>query len=219
MTGLLTSPLSSNTNAAKRFQLSQVTDSQLSTSPVCRICFAQNDDVNTKLIRPCNCKGSVAYIHNRCLLQWVTTTNKKVCEICTYPYEMITDGLKPMKEWKWPHALDDSWEDELDFRCSIAWLMFMSIIFFSVVRNGLSDLPNVIGSVIGNSTIWYKLWWLTFFLNGLYYGSIVLLVYDQWMFENSRFKFKNRDEADVLTARTTSTHSINDEKRLHNRLE
>ncbi|CAJ0918920.1 unnamed protein product, partial [Mesorhabditis belari] len=116
-------------------------------------------------------------------------------------------------------ALHDSWEDELDFRCSTAWLIFMSTLFFLVVRNGLFDLRNLVGCVIGNSTIWYKLWWLTFFLNGLYYGSTVPLVYDQWIFENSRFKFKNRDEADVLTAQTTSTHSINDEKRLHNRLE
>ncbi|CAJ0951247.1 unnamed protein product, partial [Mesorhabditis belari] len=50
--------------------------SQLPPSPAGRIC-AQNEDVNPKLIRPCNCKESVAYIHNRCLLQWVTTTTKK----------------------------------------------------------------------------------------------------------------------------------------------
>ncbi|CAJ0919150.1 unnamed protein product, partial [Mesorhabditis belari] len=99
----------------------QVTDSQLSTSPACRI-RAQNEDVTTKLIRLCNCKGSIACVHNRCLLQWVTTTNKK-----------------------------------LDFRCSTAWLIFMSTLFFLVVRNGLFDLRNLVGCVIGNSTIWYKL--------------------------------------------------------------
>ncbi|CAJ0919147.1 unnamed protein product, partial [Mesorhabditis belari] len=53
--------------------------------------------------------------------------------------------------------IHDSWEDELDFRCSTAWLIFMSTLFFLVVRNGLFDLRNLVGCVIGNSTIWYKL--------------------------------------------------------------
>lgn len=54
----------------------------------CRICF-ELDSVDN-LIWPCNCKGSVKYVHERCLITWIETTRnqqyKKKCPMCKMPY-------------------------------------------------------------------------------------------------------------------------------------
>ena len=54
----------------------------------CRICF-ELDSIDN-LIWPCNCKGSVKYVHERCLITWIETTRnqqyKKKCPMCNMPY-------------------------------------------------------------------------------------------------------------------------------------
>ncbi|KAJ2964941.1 hypothetical protein NQZ79_g130 [Umbelopsis isabellina] len=66
---------------------------------VCRICFCSKDDdradvyaprdVNP-LIQPCLCKGSMAYVHIRCLQRWRAERGKQAfqCEICNYSYNI-----------------------------------------------------------------------------------------------------------------------------------
>ena len=66
---------------------------------VCRICYIEEDDEeNNPLVQPCNCDGSLKYIHLQCLSQWIHThscekleTNNKCsiylikpveCELC-----------------------------------------------------------------------------------------------------------------------------------------
>ena len=40
----------------------------------CRICYIQEDDEeNNPLVQPCNCDGSLKYIHLQCLSQWIQT--------------------------------------------------------------------------------------------------------------------------------------------------
>lgn len=41
--------------------------------PTCRICFDSEDGgEDGKLFRPCNCKGTMAWIHTECLNKWRT---------------------------------------------------------------------------------------------------------------------------------------------------
>lgn len=49
--------------------------------PYCRICFEEATKDNP-LFRPCNCKGSVAYVHHACLLRWATESDRMECELC-----------------------------------------------------------------------------------------------------------------------------------------
>ena len=54
----------------------------------CRICFGnrnQND-----LIKPCQCTGTMAFVHLDCLLTWITykRQNKYKCEICKSEFKM-----------------------------------------------------------------------------------------------------------------------------------
>ena len=37
----------------------------------CRICYESSSNIKNPLINPCNCKGSMKYIHYNCLLSWM----------------------------------------------------------------------------------------------------------------------------------------------------
>ena len=39
-------------------------------TPICRICLCDDNDQNNPLINPCNCSGTMKYIHLLCLKQW-----------------------------------------------------------------------------------------------------------------------------------------------------
>ena len=49
---------------------------------VCRICYIQEEDEdNNPLVQPCNCDGSLKYIHLQCLSQWIYTHSCEKLEI------------------------------------------------------------------------------------------------------------------------------------------
>jgi len=50
----------------------------------CRICLDEGD-----LIQPCNCTGTTAYVHEECLMKWLTISDRRDCEICKFEYEII----------------------------------------------------------------------------------------------------------------------------------
>jgi E3 ubiquitin-protein ligase MARCH6 len=55
----------------------------------CKICYLKT----TPLLRLCNCKGSIGFVHEECILKWVTRKLEKQtvlempsCELCKTPY-------------------------------------------------------------------------------------------------------------------------------------
>lgn len=62
----------------------------------CRYCLSSDNQEN--MITPCNCEGSMRYVHQQCLEGWINKTNKKIvvikenynrlnilpCELCKY---------------------------------------------------------------------------------------------------------------------------------------
>ncbi|CCC10464.1 hypothetical protein SMACR_08017 [Sordaria macrospora] len=51
----------------------------------CRICRgeATPDD---PLYHPCKCSGSIKWVHQECLMQWLAQTQRKHCELCKTPF-------------------------------------------------------------------------------------------------------------------------------------
>lgn len=47
---------------------------------VCRIC-RNPGDVDNPLRYPCACSGSIKYVHQECLLQWLNHSNSRQCEV------------------------------------------------------------------------------------------------------------------------------------------
>ncbi|KAM5531707.1 hypothetical protein V8D89_014627 [Ganoderma adspersum] len=56
----------------------------------CRICLDGEDPELGRLIRPCLCKGSISYVHVKCLQQWRNTSSSRsafyACSQCGYHY-------------------------------------------------------------------------------------------------------------------------------------
>ena len=43
----------------------------------CRYCLSEEADDNlNELINPCNCQGSLQFVHQQCLIQWITKSGK-----------------------------------------------------------------------------------------------------------------------------------------------
>mgnify|MGYP001810783084 CR=1 FL=1 len=73
----------------------------LSAARICRICLGEEEDIQNELICPCNCSGTMKYIHNDCLREWLN--GKKLvyqgervksyfwkaleCELCKQAFE------------------------------------------------------------------------------------------------------------------------------------
>lgn len=55
--------------------------------PVCRIC--QTTSASEILISPCNCKGTLAYIHLSCLERWLNQSGRNYCELCSFRYDAV----------------------------------------------------------------------------------------------------------------------------------
>lgn len=47
----------------------------------CRICRGEGTD-EEPLFYPCKCSGSIKYVHQECLMEWLSHTQKKHCELC-----------------------------------------------------------------------------------------------------------------------------------------
>lgn len=52
---------------------------------VCRICRTSGDAEN-QLYYPCACSGSIKYVHQECLLQWLNHSNARQCEVCKHAF-------------------------------------------------------------------------------------------------------------------------------------
>lgn len=54
--------------------------------PICRICRLNSEKAREKLISPCSCKGTLAYIHRTCLEKWLKRSGTTYCELCRFNY-------------------------------------------------------------------------------------------------------------------------------------
>ncbi|XP_032693376.1 E3 ubiquitin-protein ligase MARCH8 isoform X1 [Lontra canadensis] len=73
--------------------------SPVSTSgDACRICHCEGDD-ESPLITPCRCTGSLHFVHQTCLQQWIKSSDARCCELCKYEFIMEVK-LKPLRKWE-----------------------------------------------------------------------------------------------------------------------
>ncbi|XP_029950571.1 E3 ubiquitin-protein ligase MARCH7-like isoform X2 [Salarias fasciatus] len=68
---------------------------------VCRICHCEGDD-DCPLIMPCRCTGSLSFVHQTCLNQWIKSSDTRCCELCKFDFIMETK-LKPLRKWEKLH--------------------------------------------------------------------------------------------------------------------
>ena len=51
----------------------------------CRICRGEGTK-EEELFYPCKCNGSIRYVHQNCLVEWLSHSHKKHCELCKTPF-------------------------------------------------------------------------------------------------------------------------------------
>ncbi|KAG8453859.1 hypothetical protein GDO86_000475 [Hymenochirus boettgeri] len=65
---------------------------------IIKICHCEGDEENP-LITPCRCTGTLRFVHQTCLHQWIKSSDTRCCELCKYDFVMETK-LKPIRKWE-----------------------------------------------------------------------------------------------------------------------
>ncbi|XP_072013258.1 LOW QUALITY PROTEIN: E3 ubiquitin-protein ligase MARCHF6-like [Amphiura filiformis] len=52
---------------------------------ICRVCRSEGSS-DRPLFHPCICTGSIRYIHQECLVQWLKHSKKEYCELCMHRF-------------------------------------------------------------------------------------------------------------------------------------
>ncbi|KAJ2113755.1 hypothetical protein IW146_003617 [Coemansia sp. RSA 922] len=52
---------------------------------ICRVCRGEATE-EEPLFYPCRCSGSIKYVHQDCLEEWLAHSNKRYCELCKHEY-------------------------------------------------------------------------------------------------------------------------------------
>lgn len=67
-------------------------DSDSSNDILCRICYRKIDlkETHDDVLAPCNCSGSIKYMHDECFNKWYHEKNKSKCEICLFNFPIMT---------------------------------------------------------------------------------------------------------------------------------
>lgn len=60
-------------------------DSDLSSADICRVCRSEGL-IDRPLFHPCICTGSIKWIHQECLVQWMRYSRKEYCELCGHRF-------------------------------------------------------------------------------------------------------------------------------------
>lgn len=82
----------------------------------CRICHCDADS-DANLISPCHCSGSLRFVHQSCLQQWIKSSDIKCCELCKFAFVMQTK-TKPFSMWE---KLDMASSERRKLLCSVAF--------------------------------------------------------------------------------------------------
>ncbi|XP_014298310.1 E3 ubiquitin-protein ligase MARCHF8 [Microplitis mediator] len=77
---------------------SSVSTLSSSNHDICRICHCEGD-IGAPLLAPCYCSGSLRYVHQACLQQWIKASDTRACELCKFTFIMHAK-TKPFSEWE-----------------------------------------------------------------------------------------------------------------------
>lgn len=74
------------TNSEKNVSTNENNNNQaIKEDDVCRVCRSEAEP-ERPLFYPCKCTGSIKYVHEDCLLQWLEASKTKTCELCKTDY-------------------------------------------------------------------------------------------------------------------------------------
>eukprot|EP01095_Lingulamoeba_sp_RSL-Kostka_P000298 TRINITY_DN1045_c2_g1_i1.p1 TRINITY_DN1045_c2_g1~~TRINITY_DN1045_c2_g1_i1.p1 ORF type:complete len:351 (+),score=39.08 TRINITY_DN1045_c2_g1_i1:65-1117(+) len=101
---------------------------------ICRICF--DDEVDDELLNPCNCKGSMKYIHRNCLDKWriISAKNDSIykCDVCHSKFQFKDSYLN-----KYPMLLPVKTKLNFGFHVLSDVFFFFFWVFCSIIATSI----------------------------------------------------------------------------------
>ncbi|KAG0742313.1 hypothetical protein G6F61_004976 [Rhizopus arrhizus] len=64
---------------------------------ICRVCRSESTP-DHPLYHPCKCSGSIRFVHEDCLIEWLSHSRKKYCELCDHPFKFSPIYREDMPE-------------------------------------------------------------------------------------------------------------------------
>ncbi|OJJ31026.1 hypothetical protein ASPWEDRAFT_118916 [Aspergillus wentii DTO 134E9] len=93
----------------------------------CRICRGEGSE-EEQLFYPCKCSGSIKFVHQACLVEWLSHSQKKYCELCKTPFR-FTKLYDPNMPRDLPAPLFMKQLVVHSVRTIITWLRFVLVAF------------------------------------------------------------------------------------------
>ncbi|CRG90529.1 E3 ubiquitin-protein ligase MARCH6 [Talaromyces islandicus] len=93
----------------------------------CRICRGEGS-AEEPLFYPCKCSGSIKFVHQNCLMEWLSHSQKKYCELCKTPFR-FTKLYDPDMPSELPAPVFVKELAVLGLRSLLTWLRFVLVAF------------------------------------------------------------------------------------------
>ncbi|KAL8691395.1 MAG: hypothetical protein Q9218_003371 [Villophora microphyllina] len=113
----------------------------------CRICRSEGS-AEEPLFYPCKCSGSIKFVHQNCLMEWLSHSQKKHCELCKTPFR-FTKLYHPQMPSTVPTLIFLRQVIIHTWRSLVAWSRMIIVVFV-----WLGWLPWSI------RTVWRGLFWI-----------------------------------------------------------
>ncbi|ANS04357.1 membrane associated ring finger 1,8 [uncultured Mediterranean phage] len=138
----------------------------------CRICFSSSPSQG-QLITPCDCSGSLQYVHENCLSHWRTIEEDRrpraTCEVCQGPYNtaIVPDlirsqgGETPLSQWRVhveviPPALVDPAFCTNSACLGLALMALVPVASFIYYMDQSMGAPSLYITMLGNANVSIK---------------------------------------------------------------
>ncbi|KAL8826854.1 MAG: hypothetical protein Q9191_003544 [Dirinaria sp. TL-2023a] len=97
----------------------------------CRICRGEGSK-EEPLFYPCKCSGSIKFVHQNCLVEWLSHSQKKHCELCKTPFR-FTKLYSPQMPNTVPILIFLRQAAVHTYRSLLTWSRFQIVFFVWVV--------------------------------------------------------------------------------------
>ncbi|KAI3948210.1 hypothetical protein MKX01_014809 [Papaver californicum] len=121
---------------------------------VCRICINPGDSENP-LRYPCACNGSIKYVHQDCLLQWLNYSNARHCEVCRCPFS-FSHPVYALEEDEDPVPLDDLVGMQLGPIIHLTKFAFAVLASNMNILGAVIILPFSLGRIVLHFVCWFS---------------------------------------------------------------
>ena len=100
----------------------------------CRICMSEFDtettDQDSQYVSPCECTGTMEFVHRSCLKQWIEVKKSDSCEVCNQKYNLPLRVVRYMTYSEYVESDPSSLVQLMVFVGAMAVLILLASLIF-----------------------------------------------------------------------------------------